>query len=320
MRSLSWLERLAQLPPGEPFTPAMARAVGLAYHALCRLVSAGHLRRPIEGVYVAATAPDSIDLRCRMLRLVVPPDCFVCDRTAAWLHAGDGALAPNEHLAVPPISCFRPSDGGRLRNAISASGEREMLRRDLTAVHGITVTTPLRTALDLGRLQPTRDLRLHGMDTMLALGTFSHEELLAEVPRFARRRGVVVLRALAPLADGGSASFGESALRLRWYDAGLPRPRTQIPVVVDGRVVFLLDMGLEELLFAAEYDGADWHSTHQQLEHDDSRRAFLSRERTWLIEVFRQLHVFGQQQGAERRLRTGYRNARARLGVRTVII
>ena len=36
-----------------------------------------------------------------MLGLVLPDDCFVCDRTAAWLHAGDRALAPGEHLDVP---------------------------------------------------------------------------------------------------------------------------------------------------------------------------------------------------------------------------
>src|SRR4051794_10530626 len=109
MEKLSWLERLAELAPNEPFTTAMARDVGLTFHALGQLVGDGHLRRPVESVYVAAHVPDSIELRCRMLRLVVPQDCFVCDRTAAWLHAGDRALAPNEHLVVPLISCFRPS-------------------------------------------------------------------------------------------------------------------------------------------------------------------------------------------------------------------
>src|SRR4051812_37775720 len=112
MDNLTWMDRLANLPT--PFTTAMARDVGLGYKALHRLTISGVLRRSIEGVYVEADVPDSIELRCQMLGLVVPPDCFVCDRSAAWLHAGTRALGPDEHLVVPPISCFRPSDSGRL--------------------------------------------------------------------------------------------------------------------------------------------------------------------------------------------------------------
>ncbi|WP_051552281.1 hypothetical protein [Nocardioides sp. URHA0020] len=301
--------------PDHPFTCAMARDLGLDPATLFRLVAYGVLRHPVRDVYVPATITDSIELRCRALTLVLPEDAFVCDRTAAWLHAGDRALAPNEHLSVPPISCFRPSDGGRLRNKLVDSGEREMAPRDLMSIAGLPVTTPLRTALDLGRLQRTADLKLHGMDAMLSLGTFRHEQLLAEVPRFNRRRGVVALRVLAPLADGGSESFGETAVRRRWHDAGLPRPQTQIPVLVDGREVARLDMGLEDLLFGGEYDGAQWHAA-DRTEHDDVRREWLSRTRGWHLEVFRKHHVFGPQQEVEHRLRTAYDACRARLGLR----
>jgi hypothetical protein len=300
--------------PGHPFTFAMARDLGLDRTTLFRLVCAGSLRHPVRGVYVASSIPDSIELRCETLRLVLPDDAFVCDRSAAWLHVGDRALAPNEHLEVPEISCFRPSAGGRLRNKLVTSGEREILPRDLTTIGSLSVTTPLRTALDLGRLQPTADLKLHGMDSMLSIGSFSLDELLAEVPRFNRRRGIVELRVLAPLADGGSESFGESALRLRWHGAGLARPQTQISVDVHGREVFRLDMGLEELLFAAEYDGVEWHSDAQS-EHDTERRRWLADERSWDIEVFTRVNVFGLQRDAERRLRTAYDAARARRGL-----
>ncbi|GAB2449830.1 hypothetical protein GCM10027062_33820 [Nocardioides hungaricus] len=309
----NWLDRLAELPPGVPFTTGTARRVGLGYQALSYLTRAGALRRPIEGVYVDAGRPDSLPLRCAVLRLVLPADCFACDHTAAWLHAGDRALAPNDHLAVPRVSCFRPSDAGRLRNALTDSGEREIRLRDLTELHGIPVTTPLRTALDLGRLQRTRDLRLHGMDTMLGLGAFTHEEMLSEVPRFNRRRGVVLLRVLAPLADGGAESFGESALRLRWYDAGLPRPRTQIPVATQGRVLYYLDMGLEEHGIAAEYDGDAWHSTPVQRERDAARRAYLTDVEGWLLEAFRRENVFGHHQDADRRLKVLAESAQSRL-------
>jgi very-short-patch-repair endonuclease len=311
MQITSWLDRLAALPAGEPFTTRAARAVGLHAQALHRLTSDGLLRHPTPGVYVAAEAPDTLELRCRALALVLPPDCFVCDRTAAWIHAGDRALGPNEHLEPPPVSCFRPSDGGRLRNALSASGERAVLPRDLMELDGLVLTTPLRTALDLGRLSRTSDLKLHGMDTMLGLGVFTHAELMAEVPRFRRQRGVVELRVLAPEADGGSESYGESALRRRWRAAGLPRPRTQVPVVADGREIHRLDMGLEELRLAAEYDGERWHG-EERAEADAERRRWLSGERGWLVEVFRRDHVFGHRQDAEQRLAAAYETVRAR--------
>jgi hypothetical protein len=310
----TWLTRLATLPAGRPFTAAMAHEAGLSDQALHRLTITGYLRRTARGVYVAADVPDSLELRCAVLAMVVPPDCFVCDRTAAWLHVGDRALAPGEHLAVPPISCFRPSEAGRLRNELTSSGERWVRPDDLMEIHGVVVTTPLRTALDLGRLQKTLDLKLHGMDTMLSTGDFTHEQMLAEVPRFNRQRGVVALRVLAPLADGGSESFGESALRRRWYDAGLPRPTTQISVVVERREIFRLDMGLEDLMFAAEYDGELWHGD-DRADHDEERRQWLRAERKWLIEVFRKQHVFGTRQNADTTLRRAYEAARARRGL-----
>lgn len=300
--------------PDRPFTCAEARDLGLDGVTLFRLVGSGALRHPVRDVYVPSSIPDGLELRCRGLALVLPDDAFVCDRTAAWLHAGDQALGPNEHLEVPPVSCFVPSDGHRLRNKLVVSGEREIASGDLMEIGGLTVTTPLRTAVDLGRLQPTADLKLHGMDTMLGLGVFTHAELLAQVARFNRRRGVVQLRMLAPLADGGSESFGESALRRRWHDAGLPRPQTQISVQVDGREVYRIDMGLEERLFAAEYDGEKAHGA-DRTEHDLERRLWLEQERDWSLAVFRRPHVFGQQQNAEQRLRAAYQTARARLGL-----
>ena len=35
-------------------------------------------------------------------------------------------LAPNEHLELLPVSVFRPSGMGRLRNGLADSGERNL--------------------------------------------------------------------------------------------------------------------------------------------------------------------------------------------------
>lgn len=311
-----WLDPSFPLPLGAPFTRVQARSVGIADKQLHVLTKRGHLRRPVRGVYVAGQLPDSLQLRCQILRLAVPAGAFICDRTAAWLHAGPGALGPNEHLAVPLVSCFRPSDSRRLRTCLARSGERAVVASDLEELHGLLVTTTLRTALDLGRLGGNHDLRLWGMDQMLGLRQFTPEELNGEIPRFKGQRGVVGLRHLAPLADGGAQSMGETALRLRCYAAGLPRPTTQIEVPRACGSSYWLDMGLPELRFAAEYDGVEWHSSDAQVRHDAARRLEL-REEQWLVEVFRKENVFGRTQDAEQRLAAAYRHARSTQGNRT---
>ncbi|MGH3336088.1 MAG: type IV toxin-antitoxin system AbiEi family antitoxin domain-containing protein [Nocardioides sp.] len=304
----------------QPFTRAVALSAGLSDNQLKRLCARDYLRRPLRNLYLPTQLPDTVEVRLAALSLVVPSNCFVGDHTAAWLHAGDDALPPNAHLAVPPVSIFRPPRVRALRNGWTASGERTLLPNDLIEIGGLLVTTPLRTALDLGRLQRNPDVALWGMDSMLGTKTFTHGEMLAELPRFKGDRGIVRMRVLAPRADGRSQSFGEAALRGRWYDAGLPRPWVQIPILENGRVIFWLDMGLEELLFAAEYDGEKFHSEDEDREHDHERRDWLARNRAWVIEEFRKVNVFGRRQDATERLAVAYQQSRKSIGNRRLII
>lgn len=293
-----------------PFTRRAALEAGLTDNQLGRLCRNGHLRRMFRSVYVAAHLVDNLWVRAQALSLVIPDGAFVTDHTAAWLHCGDLALPPNAHLSVPNVSVFRPPSQGRMRTPISTSGERTLRPEDLMTIHGIAVTTPLRTGLDIGRFHQ-RDVAMWGIDLMHGTGTFTHEEFMCGVKSLDRQRGVVQLRNLAPMADGKSQSFGESGLRLRWHDAGLPRPRCQVPVEVDGHVIFWLDMGLEDIRFGAEYDGAAWHTSEHDVAHDARRRDWLDRERSWLLEVFRKESVFGHHQDATERLAHAYRAARA---------
>lgn len=189
-----------------PFTTPTARAAGLESRHLLRLVDLGLLCRPLRGVYHGAHLEDSLDLRVECVRLVVPEDAVVTDRTAGWLHGSAMALAPNDHLAVPVVSVFQ-GPGKRLRNDVTVSGERRLADRDVVEIHGVRVTTPLRTACDLGRLL-RRDGAFAALDAMARLGRFTLDELVAEVERFRGYRGVRQLRAFAPLTDPGAESFG----------------------------------------------------------------------------------------------------------------
>lgn len=304
------------LPLDRPFTYRLAqREAGLDSKDLQWLVANGFLIRPIKGVYVVATVPDSVDLRCECLRLVVPPDAVICDRHAGWLHGAEMVLAPGEHLSLAPIRVFLPAGRGRLRNGLADSGERSFRPGDVVEINGLRVTSPLRTAWDLGRNRWT-DRSLAALDQMLRLGVFSKEELLLGVSRFRRMRWVTVLRVMAPLADGRAESPPESVLRLRWIECLGFGATPQVEVWDGGEFLARLDLANEEWRFGAEYDGVEWHESPDQQVHDRERRELCERRASWVITPFKKENLFGQCQDAERLLVAGAAEARSKFGIR----
>jgi hypothetical protein len=303
-------EVLQSLPRDRPFLTSEARDLGVRDHELGHLVRVGCLRRPFRGVYVAEALADSPALRLAVLRLVVPPDCVVTDRTAGWLWVGDRVLAPNDHLQTSPISVFSRRPGYRLRAGLCASGERQLSPRDIVELSGLAVTTPLRTACDLGRLL-YRDQALAALDALAGMEGFSLDALAFEEQRFKGYRGVCQLRWLIPIVDARSESSGESVLRLRWYDAGLPRPECQIEVPTPWGASYRIDLGLPDVRFGAEYDGDEFHGPEDR-EHDRGRRAWLWQEGQWILVVARRNNVHGQHQDIHGQLMEGWLRAQAR--------
>lgn len=288
------------VPLNRPFTTAMAIAAGVSRRQLDLWVSNGALARPLKGVYHAAFLADSLGLRLEVLRLVVPESCVVTDRTAGWLWGANMILAPNDHLVVPRAQVFCPP-GLRLRNGLVNSGERRLQPHDIAVLGELQITTPLRTACDLGRLLH-RDQAFAAMDALARLRCFSVDELVEATRRFAGYRGVIQLRALAPFIDPDAQSPGESILRLRWLDAGLPRPRCQVPVPAPGGGRYFVDIGLEEQRFGAEYDGEDFH-TDEDAVNDAERREWMRRTESWTIVVARKANIHGPHQDIEHQLR-----------------
>ncbi len=112
---------------------------------------------------------------------------------------------------------------------------------------------------------------------------FSTEEVLMLAKRYRGARGVRRLKDALPLVDGGAASPRETALRLAFIDAGLPRPTTQIPIYDrDGRYLRTVDMGWEDYMVAAEYDG-DQHRTDREQYIKDMRILPLLEGLGWII-------------------------------------
>lgn len=295
--------------PLAPFTAQGAIAAGVPRRALSSLLGAGLLRNPIKGVYVPAQVPDDSTSRLECLKLVTPRDAVVVDRHAGWAQGANMLLRPNEHLNAEPISVFLPAGRGRLRNKLSDSGERFFKDEDLTVINGVRMTTPLRTALDLGR-QRWPEPALTALDALHRLGTFSVEELVAEIQRFKGMRWVTTLRLVAPHTDGRSQSGGETVVRWRWLNLPVPPPEPQVEVRHDGRLAFI-DVGNPSLRFGVEFQGVEWHTGPAQEEKDEDRFTWLARDAGWLIEPVWTADVYGSERLDEVILR-GVQQARRR--------
>lgn len=299
------------LPLDQPFTLDDAIALGVSRARLRRLLQCCLVRRVVQGVYAAAQAPDDLAFRATALALILPADAVATDRTAAWLH-GVNLLPRSSATLGPAVQFFRPP-GLRARRSGVASGERALLSRDVVELGLVRATSPTRTALDLARLVWRFDA-LAALDQFVRIGV-SPSELIAELDRFRGYRGVLQARALVPLADPRAESVAESALRLHWIEAGLPRPELQVWVHDEaGAAIYRLDLALPEARFAAEYDGVEFHSTAEARERDLRRRTWLDGTAGWVIEVFANDDVYRPHSDPAPRLRAGLQRARARLG------
>lgn len=287
-----WLALLARLPLLVPFTTQQAADAGLSNYHLNKLRDAGLIVTRLRGVHHAAGLVDSIDLRIACLRLVMPDGYVAVDRTAAWLWGAAMALAPGDHLEVPPL-CFYAPPGRRLRNELTTSGERSLSQEDVVEVDGLLVTTPLRTACDLARLEH-RFQALGSMDALARVSGITGEQILVELERFKGFRGVVQARVLALLVDPKSESQLESAGRLTWHDAVLPWPECQIDIPAPDDGLFYIDVGLRTARFGLELNGEEFHGEDRE-EHDQARLSWATEDEGWTIVVAWGRHVYGRR-------------------------
>jgi very-short-patch-repair endonuclease len=143
----------------------------------------------------------------------------------------------------------------------------------------MTVKAPERTAFDLGR-RIRGDAAVARLD---ALGNATRFDPAAVVDLTRRNRGspgIPRLLTALDLHDSGAASPKETWLRLLLVRAGFPRSRTQIPVFDDfGVARYYLDMGWDDVMIAAEYDG-DHHRERTVFSGDIVRSEFIA-HRGW---------------------------------------
>lgn len=269
--------------PESPFTWPQARAAGVRRSELDSAVADGTVVRVLHGAYADSGVALDTSMRARATALVVSPYSIVRDRTASWLWG----VECHEHAELdgtPPIETCVLRGHEPTERAGVAGIVRDLEPGDWTELHGVRVTTPLRTALDLGcLLRPHR--ALGAMDALMRAHGFTQAEMRVAMRRYRRRRGVVQLRWLVNVVDPAAESQPESWVRWFIVERELPVPVPQVWVEIDG-LSFRLDLAYPRARVAVEYDGDEFHRTPEQRAHDERRRNLL-RSAGWVVIVVR---------------------------------
>ena len=126
---------------------------------------------------------------------------------------------------------------------------------EIAICRGVPVTTPARTGFDVGR-RYGRTLAVIRVDALMQAADLKLTDIDILIDRHRGARGIVQLREVIKLADGGAESPQETRTRLVLTDAGLRPQRSQIDVFNRyGDHVRRIDMGWTEWKVGVEYDG-----------------------------------------------------------------
>jgi hypothetical protein len=228
------------------------------------------LRRHHEAVYPGVWVPRGAELdaigRARAAWLWSDREAVLGGLSAAALL---GAKWIDAHGPAELIhGNRRPPAGVRVRTYVLDAAE-------VTEIDGLPVTTPARTAFDLGRQLPTTEA-VERIDALMNATRVTVADISDVARLHPGARGLRRLRTVLEHADGGAESPYESLTRLTLVRAGLPRPQTQIEVRdACGRVFARLDMGWPRWKVAVEYDGAQHWTDSCQRAWDIERLAML---------------------------------------------
>lgn len=275
--------------PDVPFTHADLKRLGVPLADLRRAQRRGEVRTVVRGVFTVAHVEDSVELRAAAVARVLRPHQVVADRTAAWLHDVDAhVLGELDHVPAVETCALRWKAPTTLTGVDGRT--RDLQPRDLMRLNGVLVTTPLRTALDLGCCLRRREA--FAAMVMLARGHgLTKDDLVRELGRYRRRRGVVQLRELVGLVDPRIESQREAWVFLEIADAGLPLPEPQVWIEVGGVPMYRLDFAYRRRRICVEYDGEEAHEGRAA--HDEARRDWLRRN-GWIVLVVRRGDFTGE--------------------------
>jgi hypothetical protein len=219
-------------------------------------------QRLLNGVHAAA-GPITHGDRIRATRIAVPA-AVLGGISAVWVHGGEVAW-PDEPVEI----ILPPNRRARSRKHLRVRGHVLLPAEVMNSRFG-HVTTPARTAFDLGRHNdPLRAVPL--LDALVRATGVTRQQVEDIARHHPGARLIRQLPNMLDLVDAGAESVRESQLRVILIEAGLPHPVTQYTVLTaDGMFVARVDLAWPELRVIVEYDGAH-HDDPKQIARDRAR-------------------------------------------------
>jgi hypothetical protein len=208
---------------------------------------------------------------------------------AAWLWSGRAAVVAGSSAAAllgaewvdPQAPAELITDRKRPPPLIITRNET-LLAGEVMAVNGVPVTSPARTAFDLGR-RPGLTSAVIRADALARATGVTGDDVRSLIDAHRGARGMKQLRRVLWLVDAGAESPQETRTRLVLIAGGLPRPQTQIVVLDDwGWVLARIDMGWEQWLVGVEYDGPQ-HWTDPRIRANDIERTAKLERLGWRL-------------------------------------
>jgi hypothetical protein len=285
-----------------PFRGRDAIAAGLLTR---RMLARPTWQRMFPDVYIHADDFRDADHRtwCDAAALLLPPGGAIGGLSAAYLW---GAKVVN---STTPVTLVLPRTATLSRHPRLLVVRSSLPPDDVTRFGGMPVTTPLRTAFDLGRRLP-RIEAIVAVDTLLGRRVVKLPKLAEYAAGRVGWPGAPQLREVLELAEPLTESPMESRLRIVLIDAGLPRPVAQHDVRdAQGRFLARVDLAYPELRIAIEYEG-DHHRERRHFQEDVHRFNAL-RAAGWIVLRFTADDVLRHPGRTARQVATAIRERRA---------